>query len=166
MIPSFFYLTLIILSSCAKKMPEGTERFAVKECYRLEKTEKMLAIDSIISEEYAPIYSVGKHEIPLNRVFENKDYKTFVGLALSSKAENLYQDHLKSAEINVLDKSVEKEKYHLLLENNGNYVYRYIYTESAQKITVVLNFVSIKKELITSLFNNHNSFIDEKINCK
>lgn len=165
MIPSFFYLLFFFLISCVAKIPEGVERFAVKECYKLDKNEKMLGIDSIVSEQYTPIYSLGKHEIPLNRAFQNKNYKTFIGLALNSKAENLYNDHIQTNEFSVLKNEVEKENYHLLMKKDNIFIYRLIYTEPVQKITVVLNFVSEKEQLITSFFENKKTFIDEKINC-
>lgn len=163
-IPSFFVLT-VLLSSCGVKMAEGVERFAVKECYKLDKKEKMVGVDSLISEEYAPIYELGKHQMPLNRVFRNESYTTFIGLALNSKADNLYNDHSNAQDLNILKQEFDSKKYHIMFQKEDLLVYRVIYTEPVQKITVVLNFVATDAALIQSLYEDRKNFLTKKLSC-
>ena len=161
-----FLLTLLFtLHSCAPKYAEGVERYALKECYKLEKGEKLLAIDSVVSEKYALIYELGKHQMPLNRAFYNKNYETYIGLALNSKADPLYNDHLAATEFELLDNFKGKKRYHLLFKKDNVYVYRMIYSEPAKKITVVMNFVSSEEKTIKKLYEDKDAFLAKKINC-
>lgn len=164
MVP-FLFAFLFLLSSCAVKYNDGVERYALKECYKLDKKEKLVAIDSIVSEKYSVIFELGKHQMPLNRAFQNVDYETYIGLALSSNSENLYEDHLKNPEITILENKKDKKRYHLLFQKDQVYVYRMIYNEPIKKITVVMNFVGNDKNTIQKLYEQNEEFLSKKINC-
>ena len=166
MVPSFFILFLF-LASCTAKYAEGIERYAYKECYRLDKNEKMVAIDSIVSEKYAPIFELGKHQIPLNRAFKNNQYETYIGLALNSTSDGLYNDHLKSDQFKVIKHNVTKKQYHLFFSTKENmYVYRMIYNEPVKKIVVVMNFVSDNKDIINEMYEKNETFLPKKMSCE
>ena len=165
MVP-FLFTLLFLLNSCGgTKYAEGVERFALKECYKLDKEEKMVAIDSIVSEKYAIIYELGKHQMPLNRAFQNKDYDTYIGLALNSNSSNLYDDHLVATELTVLKNAKDKKRYHILFKKDNVYVYRMIYNEPVKKIVVVMNFVSENEKIISNLYLKNEDFISKKLSC-
>lgn len=164
MVPSFFILFLL-LTSCAAKFAEGIERFAYKECYKLDKNEKLLPIDTIVSEKYSFMSELGKHQIPLNRAFQNINYETYIGLALNSNSENLYEDHLKTSDLNIIQNRKDKNRFYLMFSKNDVFVYRMIYNEPVQKVVVVMNFVSDNEKTITELYNQNDAFLSSKINC-
>lgn len=163
MIP--FLFALVLLNSCGAKYAEGVERYAYKECYKLDSQEKMVGIDSIVSEKYASIFELGKHQMPLNRAFKSNNYETYIGLALSSNSSNLYEDHLKANEITLLKNSKEDKKYHLLFKKDDVFVYRLIYNEPVKEITVVINFVSDDEKVITDMYSESEKFLTKKLNC-
>lgn len=157
------YLTLFyaILSSCVS-VPEGPEnsvRFAYQEYYLLEDGEQEIPTNDINNIPYGPISDLGKYQIPLNRIIEHKDHKVFIGLALSGKVSQIVDASKSIGGYTVLAEGGND----LFFKSDSLFVYRHVYEEAVEKLTVVANFTSRDSSIVDSFYNNRAKFLSDKI---
>ena len=163
MLKKYLLLFLIIFLFIFSGFSQNKVRYGKKEYYYLSGTEHLQGVDSLVLLKYEPYNSDINHQIPLNRYIVAKDYVLYIGLAVYNSPEEiyyLYMNDVNNYDVLKNDDFVLKNDfyYRILTKYNGDYNYKIIFKTKKSAYTVVLNFVSSNRELLTEFYDNEDFF--------
>ncbi len=156
-----FFLAVLLLTFSTSA--QNKVRYGKKEYYYLSGTEHQQGIDSLVLLKYNPYNLDINHQVPLNRYVVAKDYVLYVGLAVYNTPEEmnfLYMNDVNNYDVLKNDNFVFKNNfyYRILTKYNGEYNYKIIFKTKKSGYTVVLNYVSSNRELLTEFYDNEEFF--------
>ncbi len=140
-----------------------------KQKFFLSDKEHLIQIDEDIVRKYSILDPDTIHQVPLQVYMKSEDYETFIGLAIYDSPQTIFNYYLANADYNVLQQNFVKTKklsyYKILSKFNGQYNLKFIFVTKKSYFTVVVNYLSYNREILTHFFNDEK-FIFAKLKIK
>jgi ribosomal protein L7Ae-like RNA K-turn-binding protein len=153
---------IVILFFNCKTNNEKTLQFAYNEKYKLDNSERTIALDKNIIEEYEENIGLDSLNVPLNKYILGENYKVFIGIALENNPQELVQEIQSDSSLKIFEINDYKTNAKLFCKKNNYYQIKYLFTEKKENLPVLFNIVSTDSLLIKKLYNE-NKILD-KIN--
>jgi hypothetical protein len=157
---SLFFLALLVFG--CKSNTDKTLRFAYNEQYKLGNSEKIIALDKNIVEEYEKNIGLDAINVPLNKCILGENYKIFIGIALENNAQELVKELQSDENLQIFEINEYKTNAKLFCKKNNYFQIKYLFTENKENLPVLFNVVSTDSLLIKKL-HDENKILD-KIN--
>lgn len=151
-----FFITLlcVFLSNC-KSNNENTLRFAYQEKYTLDTDEKNVALNKNITDEYEKFNGLSNLNIPLNKYIFSPDYKIFIGIAIQNNPLEIINAYKTDPTLKIMEVKNYKNNLNMFCKKNDDFAIKYIFTESKEKLPVIVNVVSKDSLLIKKMYDEN-----------
>lgn len=151
----------LLLFACGKSVDESSfMEFGAGEKWRLSTQDTVLACTDSLAEVFRKRSAINVPYLGLNKALKNKDYELYIGAMQGIVAEKTYKGFLQNPETEILEKRIvrsgELQLYELLEANDSLYVYKVVYQKNQPSLTLVLHFVSSKREVLFSYYEQKN----------
>ena len=140
-----------------------------RQKFFLSDNEQTIALDKNIVKKYSVLDPDTIHQVPLQVYIKSDDYETFIGLAIYDSPQSIYNYYLTNTDYNILQQELVQTKklsyYKILSKFNGQYNLKFIFVTKKSYFTVVVNYLSYNREILTHFFNDEK-FIFAKLKIK
>ena len=140
-----------------------------RQKFFLSVNEQAIKLDKNIVKKYSVLDPDTIHQVPLQAFIKSDNYETFIGLAIYDSPQSIYNYYLTNSDYNILQQELVQTKklsyYKILSKFNGQYNLKYIFVTKKSYFTVVVNYISDNREILTDFFNDEK-FIFAKLKIK
>jgi len=124
---------ILFFVSCSSSL-----RFGISQRYYIEKSETERPLDKFVLDKYENIINIDTLNIPLNKFIRSKQYKVYIGVSFSVKANALYSVYRQDTTFSFLQDKVNKDTVSVYFKKYNDYYYSLIYNSIKDNLTYIL----------------------------
>ena len=117
---------------------DSSVRFGVSQKYRMDKGEYQGRIDQTIVSRYESVINTDTLNLPLNRYILAKDYKVYIGVSFTLKAQELYGLYRGKSGYQILNETETAQGVLFTFQKADGYFYSYLFDADDDKLTYLL----------------------------
>ncbi len=150
-----FLSVILLFTAC-----NSTGRYGMSQKYNLQTPEREIPLNQTIVDKYEAIINTDTLNIPLNKYIAGQKYKVYIGVALSSTLDDLYQRFSKDTAHSIYLSDKKTDAYRFVMKKQDAFFYTYIYSSETDKLTYLL-CLEADSAIVENKFNT--KFLQKKI---
>lgn len=150
------FLSVILLYAACN----STGRYGITQKYKVQSPEREIPLNKTIVDKYEAIINTDTLNIPLNKYIIGHKYKVYIGVALNSSLNDLFQRFSNDTAHSVYLTDKKDDAYSFVMKKQNEFFYTYIYSSETDKLTYLL-CLEADSAMVENKFNT--KFLQKKI---